>query len=120
MTRRADGPTALEVVAWLQMLIAAKVYRAITSAAARPAATATVTTTRASAEVALLGIDRSRAAIQEMRQEDDDVRLDDMGAQLRRLARELEARFPDARLYVRRGTRRLIADGTDGGLPSGD
>lgn len=104
MKRRAEGPTALEVVAWFHTLIAAKVYRAITSgAAAARGDGVSHDDARVSAKVALLGIDRSRAAIQEMRQQDDDVRLDDMGAQLRRLARELEARFPDARAYVRRG-----------------
>jgi hypothetical protein len=58
---------------------------------------------RGSAKTALIAVERSRAAIQDLQQEDDDVRLDEIGAHLRRVARELEARFPDARSFVRVG-----------------
>jgi hypothetical protein len=104
MKGRPHGPTAFEVFAWYHGLIAAKVYRALASSAAavrgEPNGQADA---RASAKVALLGIDRSRAAIQEMQQEDDDLRLDEMGRHLRRLGREVEGRFPDARSFVRVG-----------------
>jgi hypothetical protein len=104
MKRRPDGPEPLEVVGWFHMLIAAKIYRALASSAAVSRGDAiSRDDARASAKVALLGIDRSRAAIQEMQQEDEDVRLDEMGARLRRLGRELEARFPDARKFLRKG-----------------
>jgi hypothetical protein len=104
MKWRPEGPTPLEVVAWFHTLIAAKIYRTImsSSAAARGDSRGLIDAI-ASARVALLGVDRSRAAIQQMRQDDDDVRLDEIGGQLRRLARELEARFPDARAFVRPG-----------------
>jgi hypothetical protein len=104
MKRRPDGPAPLEVFAWFYTLIAAKIYRAIISggAAARGDAKGGVDAV-ASAKVALLGIDRSRAAIQALQQEDDDARLDAMSAHLRRLSRDVEARFPDARTFVRVG-----------------
>lgn len=101
---RSDGPLAVEVLAWFHTLIAAKIYRALTSSAAAARGDASGSgDARASAKVALIGIDRSRAAIQEMQQEDEDVRLDELGAHLRRLARELEARYPDARTFARPG-----------------
>jgi hypothetical protein len=104
MKPRPEGPTAYEVLAWYHQLIPSKIYRALASRAAavrgEPFGDADA---RASAKTALIGIDRSRAAIQDMRQEDDDVRLDEIGAHLRRVARELEGRFPDARSFVRVG-----------------
>lgn len=107
MKRHTDGPTPFEVFAWYHALIAAKIYRALASrAAAIRGESSGDADARASAKVALIGVDRSRAAIQEMQQEDDDVRLDEMAAHLRRLARELEARFPDARSFVRPGLER--------------
>jgi hypothetical protein len=59
--------------------------------------------TIASGRVALLGIDRSRAAIQGLQEEEDDARLAAMSGHLRRLAREVEGRFPEARRFVRPG-----------------
>jgi hypothetical protein len=102
--RRPEGPAPLETVAWFHVLIAAKIYRALTSsAAAARGDAAALDDARGSAKVALMGIDRTRAAIHQLQQEDEDVRLDGMSAHLRRLARELEARFPDARILVRPG-----------------
>jgi hypothetical protein len=104
MKRRLEGPTAYEVFAWYHQLIPSKVYRALASrAAAVRGEPSGAVDARASAKTALIGIDRSRAAIQAMQQEDDDARLDEMAAHLRRLGRELEARFPDARSFVRPG-----------------
>jgi hypothetical protein len=104
MKRRREGPTAYEVFAWHHRLIPSKIYRALASRAAavhgQPSGDVDA---RASAKTALIGIDRSRAAIQEMEQEDDDARLDEVSTHLRRLGRELETRFPDARSFVRPG-----------------
>jgi hypothetical protein len=55
------------------------------------------------AKVALLGIDRSIEALATMAAEDDEPQLDSFRAQLRRLRREVEARFPSARAFVRPG-----------------
>jgi hypothetical protein len=104
MVRRPEGPLPFEVFAWYHMLIAAKIYRAIVSSlAAARGDSDRLADALASAKTALVGIDRSRDAISAMRAEDDDARLEHMDAQLRRLKREVEGRFPDARLYVRRG-----------------
>jgi hypothetical protein len=56
-----------------------------------------------SAKVALLGVDRSDEALQVMALDDRDPRLEHLRQQLRRLRRELEARFPAARALVRPG-----------------
>jgi hypothetical protein len=104
MKRRPEGPLPLEVFAWFHVQIAAKIYRALMSSAASARGDARAgADAQGSVKAALLGIDRSRAAIQVMQQDDSDARLDEMAAHLRRLTRELEARFPDARGFVRAG-----------------
>jgi len=55
------------------------------------------------AKLALVGIDRSLEALSGMASHDEDARLEFMQKQLRRLRREVEARFPDARVWVRPG-----------------
>jgi hypothetical protein len=104
MTHRPAGPTPLEVFAWYHVLIAVKIYRAITSsAAAARGEDFQRQDALFSAKAALLGIDRSRAALSAMEACDEDARLGEMQAQLRRLAREVEGRFPEARGQVRPG-----------------
>ena len=106
MRRRPDGPTPFEVFAWYHVLIAAKIYRAITSrlASARTGGDAEHNQdARFSARTALLGIDRSRQALESLMASDEDARLADLDAQLRRLRREVEARFPEARDTFRPG-----------------
>ena len=104
MEPHTDGPTPFEVFAWYHMLIAAKVYTAmIGRAAAVRGDPHAATGALACAKTALIGIDRSRTALQVLSQQDEDARIDDMAAQLRRLAREVEARFPDARTFIRPG-----------------
>ncbi|HJR61927.1 MAG TPA: hypothetical protein VJ813_21135 [Vicinamibacterales bacterium] len=104
MKYRPMGPTSFEVFAWYHVLIAVKIYRAISgSAAAARGERELRRDALLSAKTALIGIDRSRAALQALQKADDDVRLPHMEAQLRRMARELEARFPEARSMVRPG-----------------
>jgi hypothetical protein len=104
MKPRPAGPTAFEVFAWFHTLISAKVYRALVSAgqAARGDATR-ATDAVVSAKVALIGIDRSLDALTAMLLEEDDSRLGLMHVHLQRLRREVNARFPDARSFVREG-----------------
>jgi hypothetical protein len=110
MQRRPEGPTALEVFAWFHFLIAAKVCRAIVSRAAA-AREARLEGREAdlgcealySAKVALIGIDRSRQALRELQRDDANPRLAQMEAQLRRLAKEVDGRFPGARAVLRPG-----------------
>jgi hypothetical protein len=105
MLARADGPTPFEVFAWYHVLIAVKIYRAITSHAAgvRSGDKALRMDALFSAKTALIGIERSRAALTQLQAEDEDVRLEEMQRQLARLARELDARFPQAKSIVRPG-----------------
>jgi hypothetical protein len=105
MKQRPGGPTPLEVFAWYHVLIAAKIYRAITSSrqGARDGDLSLTEDALFSAKVALIGIDRSQSALAALQTVDDDARLQEMQAQLRRLARELDARFPGARRVVRAG-----------------
>jgi hypothetical protein len=51
----------------------------------------------------LIGMDRSLDALVAISAEDDDPRLESLQAHLRRLRREVEARFPSARTFVRAG-----------------
>ena len=57
----------------------------------------------AAAKLALVGIDRSLDALAEMAAHDEDARLEFIRKYLRRLRREVERRFPDARAWVRPG-----------------
>lgn len=104
MRHRDSGPTPFEVFAWYHQLVPGKVYRALVSAghAARGDA-GRHDDALISAKVALLGMDRSLDALAAMAAEDNDPRLESLQAQLRRLRRELEARFPSARAFVRAG-----------------
>jgi hypothetical protein len=105
MRPRPSGPTPLEVFAWYHWLIAAKIYRALISAsrAARGDEHWLRDDAHASAKVALIGIDRSLDALAAMARDDEDARLDLLQAHLRRLRKEMEGRFPDARQFVRPG-----------------
>jgi hypothetical protein len=99
-----SGPTPFEVFAWYHRLVPAKVFRAIVSAAA--AARGDLSRhddALISAKVALLGTDRSLDALAALAAGDDDPRLDALQAQLRRLRREVEGRFPSALGFVRPG-----------------
>jgi hypothetical protein len=110
MRPRATGPTPLEVFAWFHMLIAAKVYRALVSAAqADRGVEGRHEDALVSAKVALIGIDRSLEAMASLAIEDEDPRHELMQAELRRLRVGLEARFPGARSVVRPG----LDDGPD-------
>ena len=104
MRPRPSGPTPFEVFSWFHGLIPAKLYRALVSSA--HAARGDETRKKGasiSAKVALNGMDRSLDALAMMMREDDDPRLELMRAHLRRLRREVEGRFPDARAIVREG-----------------
>lgn len=101
---RPEGPTALEVLAWFHALIGAKVCRAIVSRAGAVRGDVELDRdAQFSARVALIGIERSQQALRELQREDPDPRLGLMDAQLRRLAKEIDGRFPEARAVVRPG-----------------
>ncbi len=104
MKRRPSGPTPFEVFAWFHGLVPAKIYRALISArqAARGVADRKDDAIR-NAKVALIGIDRSLDALTALMTEDDDPRLELLQAQLRRLRRDVDGRFPEARSVVRIG-----------------
>jgi hypothetical protein len=104
MKRRDSGPTPFEVFAWFYRLIPAKIYRALYGAAlAARGDNGLQQDSLVSAKVALIGMDRSIEALATIAVEDDDPRLELLQAQLRRLRREADARFPLARAVVRPG-----------------
>jgi hypothetical protein len=105
LPRREHGPTPFEVFLYYHVLIAAKVFRAISSArqAARGGSVEARWDADVSAKVALIGIDRSDEALQVMALDDADPRILHMRKHLARLRRELLARFPAARTVVRPG-----------------
>lgn len=104
MVWRDSGPTPFEVFAWFQALIAVKIYRALfCRAAVARGDDARRRDALISAKIALIGIDRSLDALAAMAADDDDARLALLQGQLRRVKRELEGRFPEARGVVREG-----------------
>jgi len=101
---RPEGPAALEVLAWYHVLAPARVFRAIlTEADIRRGVPRRRDEVLRAAKVALIGIDRSTRALEELSTADDDPRLDLLRGLLRQLGDAVEARFRDARDYVRRG-----------------
>ena len=105
LPKREHGPTPFDVFLFYHVLIAIKIYRAISSSleAARTASTQARWDANVSAKVALVGIDRSDEALQVMALDDDDPRIAHMRKHLSRLRREVEARFPAARTLARPG-----------------
>ncbi len=105
LPRRDTGPTPFEVFLYYHVLIAIKIYRAISSAgeAARTGSARARWDADVSAKVALVGIDRSEEALHVMTLDDDDPRIESMRHGLGRLRREIERRFPAARALVRPG-----------------
>jgi hypothetical protein len=104
MTCRPSGPTPFEVFAWFHTLVPVKIYRSLVCAAGAARGDADKKQdSLISAKVALIGIDRSLDALAAMAAEDDDARLELLQGQLRRVCRELEGRFPEARAYLRVG-----------------
>jgi hypothetical protein len=103
-TWRREGPTALEALAWYHVLVPARVFRAIlANADARRGVRGRAADTLRAAKVALIGIDRSARAVDDLSAIDDDPRLDLLKALLRQLREAVDARFPRARGFVRRG-----------------
>jgi hypothetical protein len=105
LPRREHGPTPFEVFLFYHVLIAIKIYRAISSSleATRTGSAQARWDADVSAKVALIGIDRSDEALQVMSLDDEDVRIPHMRRHLSRLRREVEGRFPAARGVVRPG-----------------
>jgi hypothetical protein len=97
--RRPSGPTPLDVLARYHLLIAMKIYRAVvtSAAAARAADEELAADAGLSVKVALVCADRTDEALACLGLDDVDPRIEQMRANLRRLRRDLEARFPDAR-----------------------
>lgn len=110
LPKRDHGPTPFDVFLFYHVLIAIKIYRAISSSleAARGGSAHARWDADVSAKVALIAIDRSDEALQVMALDDDDVRIAHMRKHLSRLRREVEARFPAARTLVRPGLDDLV------------
>jgi hypothetical protein len=97
-------PSPLEVIAWFHVLIVTKTHRALDSH--REALTEVpemLSDALGSAKVALIGIDRSLAAWQQVALEDEDARIAALIEVLQALRTGIEIRFPGARRFVRPG-----------------
>ena len=105
LPKREHGPTPFDVFLFYRVLIAIKIYRAISSArdAARTGSAQARWDADVSAKVALIGLDRSDEALQVMSLDDEDAPIPHLRRHLARLRREVEARFPAARTLVRPG-----------------
>jgi hypothetical protein len=103
-TSSGEAPTPFEVFEWYHALVPARIFRAIVSdMEAGNGVTGRDEDTRATAKMALVGLDRSLAALTTLAAEDDDPRLELLASLLRRLKTEVERRFPRARKYLRPG-----------------
>ena len=114
---RPEGPSALEVLAWYQVLAPARVFRAILcDAEARQGIRGRRTDTLRAAKVALIGLDRSASCDRTLQLSDDDPRLELMLTLVRQLLQAVEARFGGARSYSgpdsmsRRGAARAFTE----------
>jgi hypothetical protein len=97
-------PAPLEVIAWFHVMIASKIYRALASHhLALTEAPDLLADALGSAKIALIGIDRSLAAFQELPQKDDGARNSALMELLGALRTGVEIRFPRARAFVRPG-----------------
>jgi hypothetical protein len=96
-------PSAEEVVMWYHARIYMKIFRALVSAASDCAAGPRGEEARGCAKLAIVSIDRSRAALQTLRRTAGADLVDPLMAILAELDRGLEERFPGVRSFVRVG-----------------
>lgn len=103
--RRPGGqPTPFDVIAWYHLVIAAKLHRALTPVAQTGPVDGVVTSDAAgSAKVALIGIDRSRKALEALSRDRDRSGAPQLLNLLDQLGPMVESLFPDARSFVRPG-----------------
>ena len=96
-------PSPEEVVVWYHLRIYMKIFRALVSAASDCAGGPRSDDARGCAKLAIVSIDRSRAALEGLRGTFGVDRIDPLIAILGELTCGLEQRFPDARAFVRPG-----------------
>ena len=97
-------PGARAVLSRYHLLVAAKIFRAVAAAASDPASASSLDSdATGSAKIALLLIDRSRAALADMAEAARDSRAADLIALLDRVEAELVSRFPLAPSFERPG-----------------
>jgi hypothetical protein len=97
-------PTPLEVVLWLHLVIASRIYRAFASAAQAAAGQRDrMDDAHGCAKVALVAIGRSRKALLELSSVTDPRLIEDLVSRLDTLETGLEERFPHARAFIRPG-----------------
>jgi hypothetical protein len=101
---RPGGPTPIEVVMWYHVLIAVKIFRALVSDEhAKQGQPDRAEDAAGTAKVALLAIERSRKALRQISSGSHDPRALRLITLLDRLGSDVEARFPNARAFVRPG-----------------
>jgi hypothetical protein len=96
-------PSPEEVVAWHHVRIYMKIFRALVSAASHCAGGRRSDDARGCAKLAMVSIDRSRAALAMLCGTFDSDQIEPLIAILGELDRGLEQRFPDARAFIRPG-----------------
>ena len=96
--------SALAVISWFQILIAAKVYRAcISYSHAADDMPGLRDDARGAAKMALIGIEQSMEAFDELRASLDDPRIGALMEILEAVRIGVELKFPDAREFIRPG-----------------
>ena len=115
---RAPEATPLTVIGWFHWMIPSKIYRALLSAQRTGTDPAFADDANSCAKLVLVAIDRSRTALDEMGKADADARIDGLRDYLAVLSSAVEARFPDARAFIRPGLIRRRRRGSRSGLPT--
>jgi hypothetical protein len=99
----SGGPSPEEVIIWYHLRIYMKIFRALVSAESHCDAGCRNDDALGCAKLAIVSIDRSRVALQALRQTAGAAQVDPLIAILGELDRGLDERFPDARSFVRVG-----------------
>src|SRR5207247_6121550 len=102
--RHPTGPEPIEIVVWYHLRIYMRVFRALVGRERQsgPSA-ATVEEVIGSAKLAIVSVQRSRAALQALRTDASAGDIAPLIALLDAIERGLDERFPTARSYVRLG-----------------
>ena len=100
---RAAGPVPEEVVLWYHLRIYMKLVRALISLDRVPDGAHRLDEANGCAKLTLASIARSKAALVSLRAADDDRGIDPLIDSLSALEHGIEARFPQARAFVRVG-----------------
>jgi hypothetical protein len=99
----ADAPGPIDIVLWYHLRIYMVIFRALVASAGGTLCADRIEQATGCAKLALLSVQRSRAALDSLRTGNDESEIQALMALLEALERGLDERFPKARAFVRVG-----------------